>query len=309
MAKINDLTGQQFGELKVISRDTTRKERAYWLCECSCGKKITVSGTKLRQGQQSCGCLNSRQIKPLQRFGRLIALEPTKLRSNKGNIIWKCQCDCGNIVNVRKDLLLNGHTKSCGCLKREVSLQNLANPINDLRGQVFGKLTVKYLDLPRSQKDNKNYWICSCECGNQISVRADHLNRKEILSCGCSKASNGEILIEKYLKDNNINYQKEYSFKELRDKLPLRFDFALFAKENADLVCLIEVDGAQHYIETNYYFSDTLEKRQYRDNLKNEYCIKSNIPLFRIPYNQLKNITSIQDIFVSQFLYQTKGEQ
>lgn len=48
MAKTENLIGQYFGQLKVIERDCARKERAYWVCECSCGKTISVSGTKLR---------------------------------------------------------------------------------------------------------------------------------------------------------------------------------------------------------------------------------------------------------------------
>lgn len=306
MAKALDLSNQQFGQLTVIKRDTSRKDRAYWICKCSCGKTLSVSGTKLRQGQKSCGCANSRQIQPQQKFGRLTAIEATTMRSKSGNIIWKCECDCGNVAYVRKDMLLNNKTKSCGCLKEETSLQNLSKYIENLTNQKFGKLTVSHLDLNKTQEQHKTYWVCNCECGNQISVRSDHLKRKEIVSCGCTKASNGEILIEQYLKDSKINYQKEYSFKDLKNILPLRFDFALFDITNQNLLCLIEVDGAQHNIETNYYFADTLQERQYRDKLKNDYCVYHNIPLFRIPYNQLQNIKTIYDIFTIQFLY--KGD-
>ncbi|MBO7671969.1 hypothetical protein J6S88_01020, partial [bacterium] len=31
--------------------------------------------------------------------------------------IWKCECECGNIVFVESYSLKNGNTKSCGCLK------------------------------------------------------------------------------------------------------------------------------------------------------------------------------------------------
>ena len=30
-----------------------------------------------------------------------------------------CCCDCGNITTVEKSHLLNGHTKSCGCLAKQ----------------------------------------------------------------------------------------------------------------------------------------------------------------------------------------------
>ena len=33
------------------------------------------------------------------------------------------------------------------------------------------------------------------------------------------------------------------------------------------------------------------KEAQYRDTLKNEFCIKNNIPLIRIPYTQLNKIT------------------
>ena len=54
-----------------------------------------------------------------QRFGRLIVIHPTQKRGNGGNIVWKCQCDCGNTVKVSGDNLKRGHTKSCGCFQRE----------------------------------------------------------------------------------------------------------------------------------------------------------------------------------------------
>lgn len=32
-------------------------------------------------------------------------------------LIYECQCDCGNIVNVKSRYLTDGKTKSCGCLR------------------------------------------------------------------------------------------------------------------------------------------------------------------------------------------------
>jgi hypothetical protein len=31
---------------------------------------------------------------------------------------WECLCDCGNLKVVSSDNLVNGGTKSCGCIKR-----------------------------------------------------------------------------------------------------------------------------------------------------------------------------------------------
>lgn len=60
-ARMHDLTGQIFGYLTVICRDTTRKEnRPYWLCQCKCGNKTSVLTQHLLTKRiQSCGCLGS----------------------------------------------------------------------------------------------------------------------------------------------------------------------------------------------------------------------------------------------------------
>ena len=55
-----------------------------------------------------------------QRFGRLTVLESTDQRTKGGHIICKCICDCGGKVFVEKNHLRSGHTKSCGCLKKEL---------------------------------------------------------------------------------------------------------------------------------------------------------------------------------------------
>ena len=42
---------------------------------------------------------------------------------NKNRTFWKCQCDCGNIVILRKDEFIYPYskTKSCGCWHRKES--------------------------------------------------------------------------------------------------------------------------------------------------------------------------------------------
>ena len=56
---------------------------------------------------------------------------------------------------------------------------------------------------------------------------------------------------------------------------------------------LIEFHGKQHYQETNgtWTQANTLEERQLRDKLKEEYCKEHNIPLIIIPYDQIGKIT------------------
>ena len=53
-----------------------------------------------------------------QKFGRLTVIEEDGKRNNKGYIMWKCKCDCGNTTIVSSNHLRSGSTKSCGCLKK-----------------------------------------------------------------------------------------------------------------------------------------------------------------------------------------------
>lgn len=58
--KLIDLSGQAFGRLQALSFYDTRKDRARWLCRCSCGTEVIIPTADLRSGHsQSCGCLRA----------------------------------------------------------------------------------------------------------------------------------------------------------------------------------------------------------------------------------------------------------
>lgn len=66
--KVKDITGQKFGRLTVLHRDTNKHSYrgAYWVCRCDCGNEHVVLGTNLRRGAvQSCGCMSVEQGKKL----------------------------------------------------------------------------------------------------------------------------------------------------------------------------------------------------------------------------------------------------
>lgn len=58
----NDLTGKEFGRLRVIERagKKSRKSDTMWRCECRCGNIKIAASASLRRGRTaSCGCLQS----------------------------------------------------------------------------------------------------------------------------------------------------------------------------------------------------------------------------------------------------------
>lgn len=89
-----------------------------------------------------------------QRFGRLIALQPTCKRIS-GSIVWLCQCDCGKQVEVKCICLSTQGTTSCGCYARERRLlANVKHGMTDSREYTsWGKM----LDRCRNKKSKSYY--------------------------------------------------------------------------------------------------------------------------------------------------------
>ena len=67
-----------------------------------------------------------------QTINRLVVIREYG-RDKHGNVLWLCRClgkngdDCGNEVVVRGDNLRSERTQSCGCLKRELSREQLVS--------------------------------------------------------------------------------------------------------------------------------------------------------------------------------------
>ena len=68
-----------------------------------------------------------------QVFGRLTVMK--NIGFENGRTQYECQCSCGNIKRTNRNQLLNGVTKSCGCLFRDT-----LNARNTTHGQSKGRL-------------------------------------------------------------------------------------------------------------------------------------------------------------------------
>lgn len=198
--------------------------------------------------------------------------------------MWKCKCKCGNEVIISGKHLRSGNTKSCGCYQKERATQSNLSRGGDLTGQRFGKLVVLEEDgfIKKSDGRNSRVWKCQCDCGNICHAQHVYLTSGDTKSCGCIR-SQGEAEIEVLLKEHNIKYKREYEFSDLIDKLPLRFDFAIFDNNNTIIKCLIEFQGEQHWERSNGYYN---EKLLHHDLLKKEYCKQHLIPLYHLFYKQ-----------------------
>ena len=126
-------------------------------------------------------------------FGKLLVIEEPQ-DSNKV----LCKCDCGNEKWVARGNLINGHTKSCGCMRRTSHKARLQNIV----GQRYGKLVVL-----EELGDNKVR--CRCDCGNETVVSKGALKRGQIVSCGCRR----RILASYMVGGVKSKYTTEYMLK------------------------------------------------------------------------------------------------
>ena len=131
-------------------------------------------------------------------FGKLKVLEETQQRKNK-SVVWKCQCDCGNIVYYStKELRSDGiiQCPQCGHNRQPKTGLTL-----DIIGQKFHHLTV--LEKTNKKQSGKILYKCECDCPEKTIV---YVNRTDLLSghtqsCGCisHKYKTGDIINNKLI--------------------------------------------------------------------------------------------------------------
>lgn len=298
----NNLIGQRFGKLLVISRDKESPQN--WICKCDCGNTKSVRGASLRAGGvKSCGCLSrsptgvnkttkemSKKYKDAigKKFGKLTVLK------SKNDQYYMCKCDCGKMVDVYKYSIISGNTTSCGCQRAQTYLANKKQEYEKMVGQKVNMLTIK-----KCYYKNNTFWFdCKCDCGKDFTAQAMKIASKYYYSCGCVK-SHAEEEFEKILQKYNIIYKREYKIPNCRDKQPLPFDFAIFNQFD-ELIGLVELNGKQHYSIGGWSTKERLEYQQKHDKIKIRFCCKNDIPLLVIPYqyyNDLENFLLSSDFW------------
>jgi hypothetical protein len=143
MGKFVDLTGLVFNNIKVLEKSTERigsNRRIAWVCECSCGKIITVAGCYLVNGDtKSCGC---RRGVSKSTHG----LSGHKLYGTWYNMVERCT----NSSNISYKYYGGRGITVCD------SWKNVENFINDMEGSYQEGMTLERVDT------NKGYCKENC---------------------------------------------------------------------------------------------------------------------------------------------------
>ena len=83
-----------------------------------------------------------------RRFGQLTALAATDARDAKGNVVWRCRCDCGEETDISYNVLLYTNVISCGCRRRA------HNQLNNLYLTHVDGTSLEMLKSERIPKNN-----------------------------------------------------------------------------------------------------------------------------------------------------------
>lgn len=154
---------------------------------------------------------------------------------------------------------------------------------------------------------SKKVLIKHLTCGKEFETNALNFigtGKKE--ACGCPFCSSlikskGESKIAEYLENNGFTFERQYRFKECKNKKRLPFDFIIFKdKDKKEIFGLIEYDGIQHfkYNETGIFTYEKFLIIKENDKRKNKFCHDNNIPLLRIKYTDFNNIKNKLDKFL-----------
>lgn len=313
--KYDELTAISPVILTDIGAINSKGYQTWWLFQCSCGNKICEHLNSVKNITRKHDCGHSRIKHYLDKYiGQtfnyltVIAVDEKykKINNIKSNArYYKCKCKCGNYKTVRITALTSGEVKSCGCLKLEQDKINLVHGYNliDLTGQQFGLLTVLYRS-EKIVKDGDVIWVCQCQCGQIVERRSSSLRKGSSYSCGCVSMSAGERKIRDILLENNIDFLYDTTyFKDLftNDNGIGRYDFIIL-DNNQEPIRLIEFDGQQHFEPIEYFGGQQKFQQQvFNDKIKNQYAKNHNLPLVRIPYTEINQI-SYENLFNDKFL-------
>ena len=281
-----------YGRLTVIDevpREEWKSRRREVLCLCECGKIIQCRTDNLSSGNTtSCGCYEKELKKERERiyvtgkkFGRLLVLAEEEFGGDNQKRKALCKCDCGNIVWRRIADLRNGMTRSCGCLKRELTRERC---VEDLTGQTFNELTA----IKPICNDKRLKWLWKCSCGREYVALPMNVKRGMTKSCGHLGKSQAESEMFKFLQDNSVNFSYNTSpFDDFRNPMTgykLYVDFC-FIKPNGEYI-FVEHQGEQHYYDDKRNNNFGYEQRKFTDKIKREYCERNGIKLYETRYDE-----------------------
>ncbi len=286
-------------EYKLISSSSDIGSRTELLVECPHGHQLTTNIYKFTVHKHRCKeCKKLFKEKEKKSFINIIKLESndefeiiSEYKSKLQPVLIKHN-RCGRIWGVLpKKFIYDIRCSECNSKKQKKTHEEFVK-------EVFDIYKNEYTVVGTYISNRKKVLIKHNKCGHKwlINPRNFTINKRGCPKC---KMSKGEMLIENILNKYGIIPERQFTFTNCKDKKMLPFDFKVGN-------ILIEYDGELHYTEGRHSKNKEIMRKkllstQNHDNIKNNYCIKNNIPLVRIPYWQFDNIEYILTSILSYY--------
>jgi len=146
-----------------------------------------------------------------KKFNRLTIV--SRAANEDTRAAWNCICDCGNNITLNGKQIRSGHTKSCGCIRKETSaIQGHKNKHSV--EYVKAKLKENGFELLSEYKGILKQGKFKCLCCNLEFTRRIESSLYGLYGCpSCSKLNNGFMQAE--------TFERKPHLKELDSRLYL----------------------------------------------------------------------------------------
>lgn len=154
-----------------------------------------------------------------RRFGRLTVIDLDYITKH-GNSYWICECDCGTIKSIARFHLLNGHTTSCGCYKKEratIHGQYYSPVYNVWRGMIerctnkehmhYNSYGSRGIDVCDEWKDVKTFTEWALNNGYAKGLTLDRINNDSVY------APDNCRWVNWYIQENNRSNNRHITYK------------------------------------------------------------------------------------------------
>lgn len=145
-----------------------------------------------------------------QRFGKLTVIKAAGY-SIKGNAMWECLCDCGNVRDIKSYNLRKGLSKSCGCVRITHNMTNtptysiwsgMRQRCNNIKGDKYHYYGGRGIAVCGSWLKFENFFKDMGECPKGLTLeRID--NSKGYSPDNCKWATRSEQNRNQRLKKTN----------------------------------------------------------------------------------------------------------
>lgn len=285
----------KYGTFKIIDKNRQSNRWIYSVRCLKCGHVSNKKQNEILVERKCLGCVHNMEYS-FYNVGDvvngLIVLKKSPAADKNGYIIKEYICKCvvdNKIVKIKESHLKDGvGCMECAARKRgENQRKEHDKYITDVElKNPFVEIVGRYID-----QYTKIEYNCKV-CGYNGKSLPNNLLRGG--GCPVCDMSIGEKKIMKYLIDNCIKYESQYTFDDCKNIFVLPFDFYL-----PEYNTCIEYDGEQHFKPIDCFGGEEkLKKTQNNDNIKTQYCKNNGINLLRIKYDQ--NIEKELNIYFSK---------